>query len=189
MQIRILIYWPMSRSYHPASAPEEVLRRPKRSDALSGQHDACTWRRASVRPRRHGLNDVWQSCSSHGRRRLTYHCARSAYTCRKLLRACSRRSFPRGKRSGGVHDAQVDRPPASSGRTTRSEPDAATSSAARRTTGIERTPTSPTRRDGRRCCEKLHRENRSRVELAGVATLEGYLYIEIPSARMFEGWK
>lgn len=51
---------------------------------------------------------------------------------------------------------------------------AATSSGARRTTGVERTPTSPTTcRDGRRCGEKSCRGNMSGVELAGVATPGG----------------
>jgi len=48
---------------------------------------------------------------------------------------------------------------------------AATSSAARRTTGAGRMPTSPTtRRDGRRCGEKSYPSNTRRTELAGVAT-------------------
>jgi len=51
---------------------------------------------------------------------------------------------------------------------------AATSSGVRRTTGFERTPTSPmTCRDGRRCGEKSCRGNIIGMELAGVATLGG----------------
>lgn len=56
-----------------------------------------------------------------------------------------------------------------------------TSDAARRTTGVGRTTTSPTtRRDGRRYGAKAHRESRSPAELAGVATLRLIIDPESP---------
>lgn len=129
--------------------------------------------RASVRRRRRGPDDVWRNCSSNGRRRLTYHRARSACTCRKLTElSAGARASPgcvgASRRPGDRRPRRVGAD-AVGGR-------AATSSGARRTTGVGRTATSLTTcRDGRRCDEKSYRGSMKRVELAGVATLGAYL--------------